>query len=208
MLFIVGGASGSGKSSALSNLSDSWVDVVVRDEDTFGYHPDFDSRWRHATTQTCLIEAVIHQEHGRDMILGGQLPLGEVLACPAAAELDGIVPCMLICSDEERNARLRQRTGQGATQTQLEWARWLEGHARSPHHERDWMRQFNTPTMQWARWWDWPAGDKRWAIEVFDTTGQSVAAVTQTLVDWMERSRQKRAAGLLPLSRGWSGSFG
>ena len=71
-----------------------------------------------------------------DVVLTGQSPLGEVLACPSATELDGIAACLVDVDDEVRRRRLEERDpgkwNLDAQRSFIGWARWHRGHARDP----------------------------------------------------------------------------
>ena len=204
MLFVIGGASGSGKTLNLLGLALGRSDLIVRDEDVLGFYEDFDCRWRHATTAYFVREALLHQECGRDTVLGGQLPLGEVLAAPDAEAIDGIAACLLDCDDAIRIARGRIRGGPAIGRRQVEWAAFLRGHAVDPGHDRGQLRcRDDDGTMRWERWWEWKRGDPRWDVEHVDTTDLTPDQSLHRLTIWIAAQRALHAAGKLPLAADW-----
>jgi hypothetical protein len=75
------------------------------------------------------------QQAGRDFLLASHSPLGELLACPSAPDLDGIAACLLDCVDTSRVTRMRERginPKWPPTQHALNWASWHRMHAWDP----------------------------------------------------------------------------
>jgi hypothetical protein len=135
------------------------------------------------------------------MLLAGQTPLGELLACPRATELDGIAACLIDCSDEERRRRLASRTDSFG-QAHYNWAAWMRGHATDPHWESHVIYDAD-PGLQWERWARWQPGDPRWHVWHLDTTGLPVEEMVHRVAGWMLGQRRLHAEGRLPLSGQW-----
>jgi hypothetical protein len=102
MLFLLIGASGSGKSTCLANLPRMLPDLALHDFDTIGVPVDATPAWRVQANQFWLNRALNYQRAGRDMLLANQTPFGEILACPLATEIRGLAACLLDCNDVER----------------------------------------------------------------------------------------------------------
>jgi hypothetical protein len=197
VLFLVFGASGSGKSLALTELRARRVRRLdVHDFDEIGVPADAGRRWRQEANEAWLRSALDRQVEGTDMLLAGQTPLGELLATPSEPRLDGISACLLDCDDETRIERLQAR-GQASrarsevdVDASLSWAAWMRRHAEDP----GWMTDViitgdGLPGMRWDRWSDWRAGDPRWRVQVIDTSEMEVEEVASRLVDWIGEQR-------------------
>ena len=150
MLYLVTGASGSGKTACLKSLSELSADVVWYDFDEVGVPPNADKVWRQHTTEHWLKTAIQHQENGRDTGVSGNIILGEVLACPSAPQVDGVVACLLDCYDVVRIDRLRARDLHGATQEMLCWAAWQRMHAVDPQWRQDVICGAALDEMRWG----------------------------------------------------------
>jgi hypothetical protein len=196
MLLVVTGSSCAGKSTLAFPAGDRFVDLVVHDFDEVGVPVGADRRWRQQTLEAWVMRAVKYQATGRDVLLTGQSPLGEVLAVPSALLLDGLAVCLLDVSDEVRRRRLEERDpGKWRRQDQedfIGWARWHRLHAADPQYRPDVITADAWEEMVWRRWSTWRKGDPRWVTEVLDTTGQTVAASTVALAGWIERARHFR----------------
>ena len=128
------------------------------------------------------------------MLLCGQLPYGEALACPSAKDLNGITSCLLDCEDYERITRIRKR-GQGtdaATQDMLCWAAWMRMHARDPQWRTDVIIEPSIPEMRWERWSDWKAGDPRWRVNYIDTSDGNLEITVDKIVTWITEELAQR----------------
>ena len=186
MLFLVMGASGSGKSSCLNGLRQNRPDVDWRDFDDVLEHPSSTSG-RQRTTEYWLKVAVQNQAKGISTGIAGTSVLGEVLACPSASDLNGIHALLLDCTDVVRIDRIRARDGIDSTlasQDMLCWAAWLRMHASDPQWRQDVIRSQGEPGMEWERWTSWMKGDARWKVSVLDNSFLSVEQTTSALVGW------------------------
>ncbi|MEM7246534.1 MAG: hypothetical protein AAF533_14375 [Acidobacteriota bacterium] len=194
MLFFVWGASGSGKTTAMRSLQERLPDLVAHDFDEVGVPAGADQLWRHRAAERWLQVVLEHQSEGRDVLLTGQLPHGELLACPSADQLDGIASCLLDCTDvEERFARIRGRErGTGsATPEMAAWAQWMRGHARDPQWHPEVITEVGAPEMCWERWTSWPTGDPRWRVEVIDNAGTELDETVERVLAWIVGERER-----------------
>jgi hypothetical protein len=197
VLFLVFGASASGKSVALTEVGARRIPrLAIHDFDEIGVPAAPDRRWRQAANETWLCRALEYQAEGTDMLLAGQTSLGELLATPSAPRLDGIAACLLDCTDETRRERLRasrperEASRKGDVDAYLSWAAWMRRHAEDP----SWMPEViatadGAPGMRWDRWSDWQAGDPRWQVRVVDTSALTIEEVASELVDWIAEER-------------------
>jgi RNase adaptor protein for sRNA GlmZ degradation len=132
LLFLVSGSSGSGKSAVGRILVERMEGLALLDfDDVPRPAQPTPERWAELLEQL-LQRAVKLQADGRDSLLLGWTPLGQLLASPASRELDGVAACLLDCDDETRRERLERRTAEGwpaPTPAQVEefmdFARWL-----------------------------------------------------------------------------------
>ena len=201
MMFLLTGASGSGKTTCLVALVDRVPGVVLHDFDDIGVPSAPTAAWRVRANQTWLQHALDYQAEGRDMLLAGQTPLGELLASPSAIELDGIAACLLDCDDAERRRRLSARPGHHGSE-HFAWAEWQRGHAADPTWDQHVIRDV-APELAWSRWDRWGAGDPRWDVSRIDTTGLSVEQVADRVTEWIRVRRRLYADGALPLDGVW-----
>lgn len=176
MLFLLWGASGSGKTTVMNALRGYLPNLPMHDFDEVDVPPDADTAWRQKTAEAWVRRALDYQTDGRDMLLSAQLPLGELLAAPSSPDLDGVRSCLLDCSDYERIERIRSRDGGSdrATQDMLCWAVWMRMHAREPSWCPDVITGEADPFMQWGRWSDLTANDSEWPVQRVDSTGLTV----------------------------------
>jgi hypothetical protein len=167
--------------------------LVVHDFDEIGVPSGADTAWRQRSLEQWVRKAVEYQRDGLDMLLLGQSPFGEVLACPSAVELDGIVSCLLDVEDGERLRRLEQRDSgrwsEQAKQAFLGWARWHRGHAADPRHAPSVLTEGGWAAMRWDRWDGWEAGDPRWVVPVLDTSRGGIEQAATDLRRWVATAR-------------------
>jgi len=189
MIFLVTGASGSGKTACMPDLARLLPDVALHDFDEVGVPPAADKRWRQESTEAWLRRGIAYGRAGRDLVVcGGAIP-GEIRACPSAAEAGTLEICLLDCQDLVRIDRLRSRGTHGCTQEMLSWAAWQRVHAADPGWRPDVVRDGSAPGMRWERWEGWRRGDPRWQVMVIDTTPLTVAEVAGQIARWVQRAR-------------------
>ena len=187
MLYLVMGASGSGKSSCLSGLKQRRPDIDWRDFDDAPQHPTSPAD-RQLVTKYWLQLAVENQLKGLSTGIAGTIVFGEVLACPSAAGLEGVHALLLDCADVLRVERIRSRDGyqaKGASQEMLCWAAWLRMHASDPQWRQDVIQAQSAPEMDWSAWSSWQRGDARWDIRVLDNSFLTVEETVDALVPWI-----------------------
>ncbi len=186
MLFLIMGASGSGKSSCLAGLKQQRPDIDWRDFDDVPAHLT-NTAERQLATEYWLTVAVQNQAKGVNTSIAGTIVLGEVLACPSATGLNGVRAILLDCADVIRIDRIRTRDGQDAicaSQDMLCWAAWLRMHASDPQWRQDVIQSQGAPGMDWTRWSSWNKGDKRWEVDVLDNTFIDIEETTSALTAW------------------------
>lgn len=214
MFFLLFGSSGAGKTLALNALRGRLAALAIHDFDEIGVPLDADTAWRHRAIETWVRGALDHQTDGRDFLLAGQTPFGELLAVPSAPRLESLSACLLDCDVETRVARLQARGPEwfarvpGELQDHLNWAEWMRGHAHDPAWRADVIRHPDSEEeMRWERWSDWRTGDPRWRVRVIDTSALPVERVADELAQWVAEERELVDARLHPLLR-WANDFG
>lgn len=196
MLFLIMGASGSGKTSSLAGLRQRQPEIDWRDFDDALEHPS-SVGGRQATTEYWLQIAVRNQAKGISTGLAGTTVLGEVLACPSAPSIEGISAILLDCTDVVRIDRIRVRDGVDsslASQEMLCWAAWLRMHALDPQWRPDVVRSHGGPEMNWESWAAWQRGDERWKVDILDNSCSDVEETASKLDLWVQQFVERRAA--------------
>jgi len=185
MLFLLFGASGSGKTAALEALRDRVTGLACHDFDEIGVPPGADRRWRQEANEAWLTRVRQYEAQGIDMLLAGQTPYGELLATPSADAVE-ISALLLDCTDAIRAERLAGRADAGLD-SQLAWAAWLRGHAADPCWQPEVIREDALDGMRWDRWQGWQRGDPRWRVDVIDSSELSIAEVADKVLAWTKR---------------------
>lgn len=214
MLFLVFGSSAAGKTTALDGVRGRMPDLAVHDFDEIQPPPAATQSWRHAANEAWLQQALTYQEAGRDLLLAGQTPFGELLATPSALKINGISACLIDCDDETRSARIRARGERWFARTaghlqseytwdewighHISWARWLREHAADPASRPEAILSPSDTEMAWSRWTDLKAGDPRWRVYVIDTTSLGPDGVVDEVARWIEAERALLASGMHP----------
>jgi hypothetical protein len=196
----IAGSSCSGKTTAIRACAQI-EGLVVHDFDEIGVPADADVIWRQRSLEEWIQRALRYQADGLDVLLTGQSPLGEVLACPSAIELEGIAACLLDVDDRLRRQRLDRRDpgkwDVDAKRSFVGWARWHRGHAADPGYRPEVITAAGYERMRWDRWRDWTIGDPRWDVRVIDTTGRSVEQSAADIRRWVNGARSDFAADRL-----------
>lgn len=204
MLLSLTGASGVGKSTALGAIAEAFEGRPVScvEFDSVGVPPGADTVWRHRVLARWVRRAAEEQREGRDFVLCGQVPVGELLAAPSADALDGIAACLLHCSPEVRRERLLARgEDSAALQDHLAFGEWFLRHTLDPTYRPDVIRVAGDVPMCWERWADWKPGDPRWAFEVIDTDALTREQTAQRAVAWARDALAGRLP--TPLTGAW-----
>jgi cytidylate kinase len=113
VLFLLTGSAGSGKSTALRELSARRGNLAVFDFDDLRPPPGASHSWWQQQIDDRVASAVTEQSLGRETMLAGWLTLGDVHAAPLAGGLAGVAACLLDCTDDVRLARIEQRAASG-----------------------------------------------------------------------------------------------
>jgi hypothetical protein len=204
VLLSLTGASGVGKSTALGAIAEAFEgrQVSCVEFDSVGVPPGADTVWRHRVLARWVRRAAEEQREGRDFVLCGQVPVGELLAAPSADALDGIAACLLHCSPEVRRERLLARgEDSAALQDHLAFGEWFLRHTLDPTYRPDVIRVAGDVPMCWERWADWKPGDPRWAFEVIDTDALTREQTAQRAVAWARDALAGRLP--TPLTGAW-----
>jgi hypothetical protein len=168
VLFVVTGSAGSGKSPALRELSARRNDLGAFDFDDLRPPPSATRSWWQRQIDDRVTWAVAEQARGKDTVLAGWLTVGEVLAAPSAAQLEGVAACLLDCADDVRVARIELRAASGTWRqhTPEEVAGFLRAAAR--------MRESGAGMFR------------------LDTSALDPGAVVNRLEEWMTHARPDR----------------
>ncbi|MEU4606621.1 hypothetical protein AB0F43_26815 [Kribbella sp. NPDC023972] len=191
------GSSCSGKTTLACEVGARVRGVVVHDHDEIGVPEDADTQWRNRTMELWIRRALEYQDQGLDLLLTGQSPLGEVLACPSAPLLDGIAVCLVDVADDERRRRLARRDGDrwsaAAVEAFVGWSAWHRGHARDPQYRPEVIIEGSWPEMAWHRWSTWTKDDPRWSTHLLDTTDQPLEHSVAILERWISTCQADQA---------------
>jgi len=158
---VLTGSAGSGKSTALGGLSARRDDLAVFDFDDLRPPPGAPQSWWQRQIDERVAWAVDEQVRGKDTVLAGWLSVGEVLAAPSAAELEGVAGCLLDCADDVRVARIERRAASGT------WRRHTPGEVAGFLRAAARMRE---------------SGD---GVFCLDTSMLDAGAVVSSLEEWM-----------------------
>jgi hypothetical protein len=182
MFLLLSGSAGSGKTYVMQFLRQLLPGVSVRDSDEGGGART--KAERQERLEKWVAEALRLQKLGESLILVGQSPFGELLACPSAPELNSVGACLLDCHDHVRIKRLKQRGDNLGSMEMLSWACWHRMHAIDPQWRQDVIRDGGWEQLCWDRWSDWAADDPRWKVRIIDTSllsGEEVAKQIQSI---------------------------
>lgn len=106
MFFLVSGATASGKSTVAKGLPLHLENTICHEYDE---KKVTDEDVRCQQLEEWIQCALDHQKECVDFLPASHSPLGELLACPSARKLEGILACLLDCSDITRIQRIRER---------------------------------------------------------------------------------------------------
>lgn len=182
-LYFVSGASGSGKTSIMTNLQKILGDNIdVYDFDDIGVPEATDKKWHHETTEKWL---QILLKENKDACLLGQMVLGEIFSCPSASQIKKINFCLLDVNDFERIQRLKKRNIYGADQHMLSWAAWLRMHHQDPTWALHVIQDSDSCIMDFKRLENLNNWDDVARVIIIDTTGLTLDEVAQKVSDWI-----------------------
>jgi len=188
MYFILG-ASGSGKSTVISDLKRLLPNFEINDFDDIGVPEYPDKKWRQEATEAWA-NKYINTGLERRGCLVGQMVLGEILACPSVKKMTEIHVCFLDCSDLIRIERLKNRGAYGADQSTLNWASWLRVHHQDPSWMPHVIKENASPILDFSLW---PEDLKSWKsladVDLLDTSFMSVEEVSEYLKNWILQSQ-------------------
>ncbi len=183
-LYFIGGASGSGKTTVMPHLKELLGnETALYDFDDIGVPKDADKKWRQESTQKWLQKLL---KEDKDACLLGQIVLGEILACPAAKQIDRVNFCLLDVSDFERIKRLKKRNTYGADQNMLNWSAWLRMHTLDPQWTPHVIQEDATHIMDFSRLSSLRSYEEFANIQVIDTTHLTLHEVAKRLVVWIK----------------------
>jgi hypothetical protein len=138
VLFLLFGASCSGKTTILEELRRRETGLAIHDHDEIGVPPEPDKAWRHRTMEGWLRRVLDYQAAGIDVVLAGQTPFAELLAEPSAPLLDGAAGCLVDCDDVTRGRRLDDVAATYPRlyrrESHFAWAGLMRQHAGDPRH--------------------------------------------------------------------------
>lgn len=191
MFLLVSGAAAAGKSTVAKNLSPQRKNLVCHDADELKTEDEYT---RCQQLEKWIQLALNHQRESQDFLLTSHSPLGELLACPSARKLAGISACLLDCSDPIRIQRMRKRGVDPRwppTQDVLNWASWHRMHAWDPQWEQHVIIGNGPPNHSYDCWTHWKQTDKRWHVNVIDTTTFDVERMLKKVITWVKSERSK-----------------
>jgi hypothetical protein len=193
MLYLLSGASASGKKTVSAIVAERVSDIVRHLESEL---PATTRQERMANMERWIERAIDYERDGKDLLLPAQSPLGEVLASPRTIELNGIAACVLDCHDHERTRRYAQRPFDPRWPMGMDhlcWAAFHRMHAVDPQFEQRVLRDGTSARYHWDRWTAWQGGDDRWRVELIDDTTQTVSETFGLVTAWIERTRASGA---------------
>lgn len=138
-LYVVIGASGSGKSTLMPYLKRKIHGMEIVDFDDIGVPENASKKWRAESTEKWLQKFLLQN---KDMVILGQMVLGEIISCPSYRLIKELKALLLDCNDVERINRLKKRGNQNIiNQDMLNWSYWLRKHNQDPHWQLQVIKQ-------------------------------------------------------------------
>ena len=197
MLFLLFGASCSGKTTILKELRGRATGLAIHDHDEIGVPFAPDTAWRQRTIEEWLQRVLAYQARGVDVVLAGQTPFAELLAEPSAPLLDGAAGCLVDCDDETRNRRLDEvavtNPRSYSRESHFSWAALMRRHVVDPQHGLEVVRENAWPEMRWERLDGLTADDPRWRVHTVDTTAISPSEAADEVLAWIGRELRRGA---------------
>lgn len=186
MLYIVTGASGSGKTACISFLKDKIPNMVIHDFDEIGVPDNPDKVWRQESTEKWLQVYLKNSE--AKFCICGQIVLGEILACPSIKRIGKINILLLDVSDIERIKRLRLRNTYGVSQDMLNWSSWLRMHHYDPQWHQNVIKSDCWQDLVFSEWESKDTWDELAFTSIFDTTNLPIEQVSAHILNWLKTS--------------------
>lgn len=189
MLLVVNGPSGAGKTTirepVAAMLGCESVEIRTLRPDK----PVRTTTDRQAIGERVVAKAVELAAHGHHLLFcGDPFPLGEVLACPSATEVD-IAACHLDIAEHEQVRRLRQRgEPEDSLVHHVAFATWMRKHARDPRSAPHVITENGWERMAWDRWLGRDDLVGIWRCEVIDATALAPDQVIAAVTDWGRRA--------------------
>ena len=199
MLYLISGAVASGKSTVSRALVGRVPDLVKLSE-----HVAQTGAERMQKIGLWIEAALRLEAEGKDAVLAGQSPLGEVLAAPRAVELEGIAPCLLDVHDAKRLERWLANGVDPNWPVHMDhfcWAVFHRMHARDPRFEQHVLKKMGYADAVWSRWDQWTAGDPRWNVFIHDSTRSDEETSIEAVAGWIRSVREQGAP--LMRERAW-----
>ena len=75
------------------------------------------------------------------------------------------------------------------TQDVLNWASWHRMHAWDPQWEQEVIVGNGPPEHTYGRWMNWKQTDKRWQVNVINTTDEDIEQILGTVATWITSER-------------------
>ena len=202
MLFIINGASVAGKSSVVKILKNKLGNCVCHDCDeimveTGTQRRDLNEEW--------ILKALEAENKGKDFVFTAQSPFGEILAAPSAIKLNGIKCCLLDCDDFTRSERYLARPQDERWPLGMDtlcWAVFHRMHAADPQWEQRIIVDDEHHESKWDRWTNWQKGDKRWDVNIIDTSENTVEHTAKQVQTWILAEKLKPQE-LTPKTEWW-----
>lgn len=167
-LFVVSGASGTGKSAVCQYLLGNLAEVVVLDSDIL-WRPEFGSTGAGGPTfcETWLRVAKNVGQSGRPVLLFGSsvgVP-DNIERCVERRYFEDVYYLALVCSDDVLAGRLRNRP------------KWRDSH--SP--------EYVSRHLAFNQWFKTRSRDLTPAIELLDTTNCPISSTAQKVAAWIKK---------------------
>ena len=203
MLYLISGATSSGKSTVSKAVAERTPNLVFFEEDE---RQPKTGEERMANHELWIADALALEARGTDVIFGSNSPLGEFLAAPGAVEIEGIAPCLLDAHDA---VRLDRWVAQGVHpdwpigMDHFCWAAFHRLHARDPQFEQRVLLERDYAAAQWSRWTGWEADDPRWTVFIHDSSREDFQATVAEVAAWVGRVREA-GAPLLRSEEWWA----
>lgn len=186
MLFLVSGASCSGKTTArqgaLPLLGERFVGVELRDLGEVPAEPTV--AWRQEMVEQAVQLAIELEAEGRHLLLAGDpVPAAEVVAAPSGDRI-ACKACLLDVDPETHAVRLRARhEPEELIPRHLAFAEWMRAHARDPRHRLEVILINCWPPMRWERL----ENRADWDMTVIDTSSMTTDQVARAVADWAQK---------------------